>query len=355
MAKKKLKKKKLSHKIAGKPPGFLVYTGNNEEVPFHIDLTELKSDGTLKETQNFDLKQLNISENKFQWINIVGLSDTEKIAEIGKQFNIEPLTLENIVNTNSRPKYDEYNDYIFLMLKMMYFQDENLIVEHISFLLKENIVFTFQELPTDVFLGVRDRLKDVNSRMRSRGADYLFYALIDELVDKYFIVFENISDNIEKLEDIIFEDSGDNSIRTIQELKKDVFLIRKSIFPLRDVVNQLSRTEHQLISNDVKPYLRDIQDHSVQIIETVESYREITMSLVDLHMTFISNRMNNIMKVLTVMSSIFIPLTFIAGIYGMNFKYMPELDYKYSYPILWGVMLLIFIGMLIYFKKKKWF
>lgn len=176
------------------------------------------------------------------------------------------------------------------------------------------------------------------------------------MVDKYFIVFENLSDNIEKIEEVIFEDGDDeSSVRNIQDLKKDVFLIRKAIFPLRDVANQLSRTEHPLITETVKPYLRDIQDHSVQIIETVESYREITMSLVDLHMTFISNKMNNIMKVLTIMSTIFIPLTFIAGIYGMNFEYMPELKYKYAYPILIVVMFFIFLIMLYYFKRKKWF
>lgn len=354
MAKKRTKRKKLSRNIAGKPPGYLVYTGTNDDVPFHADLIELTNDNKLIETPNIEVKKSN-TQAKFQWLNIVGLNNIEKIEEVGKVYDIQPLTLENVLNTTSRPKFEENNDYIFVVLKMMYYQDENLVAEHVGFILKENLVITFQEVPADVFNGVRERLKDEKSRIREREADYLFYALIDELIDKYFIVFENLSDNIEKIEEIIFEDGDDESVRNIQELKKDVFLIRKSIFPLRDVVNQLSRTEHHLITETVKPYLRDIQDHSVQIIETVESYREITMSLVDLHMTFISNKMNNIMKVLTIMSTIFIPLTFIAGIYGMNFEYMPELKYKYAYPILIVVMFFIFLIMLYYFKRKKWF
>lgn len=349
-------KKRIAHKKVGKPPGYLVYTGDrpDEKISFH--LTELKN-GELIENDSISINEIEKHDfgKSFSWLNVKGLADIDNVAKIGKIFNIHPLTIEDIISVYSRPKFEEYDDYIFIVLKMLYYNGEELVSEHVSFILKENCIITFQELEQDVFEGVRFRLREGKGRIRTAGVDYLMYALIDALVDHYFIVFETFGDKIENLEDKILDNPDDSNSIQIQNLKREVYRIRKAVFPLREAISRYERSEHKFLKEDTKPYIRDVHDHSIQIIETVENYRDSTMSLMDLYMSSISNKMNNVMKVLTVISTIFIPLTFLAGIYGMNFDNIPELHYENAYFILWGVMLTLFVIMLIYFKKKKWF
>lgn len=348
-------KKKFAHKKLGKPPGFLVYTGDNQDLKINFEFMQIDGENLVEEKKlNFDqVKKIDFSKG-VSWLNVEGLSNVEMIAELGKFFNIHSLSLEDAVNINSRPKFEEYDDYVFILLKMMYYEGKDLVIEHVSFVLSEHGIITFQELRQDVFENVRIRLREGKGRIRTEGVNYLLYALIDALVDHYFIVFESFGDKIEDLENEILQDPDEQISIQIQELKKEIYKIRKSVFPMREVISRYERSDHKLMKDETRHYIRDVHDHSIQIIETVENYRDMTMGLMDLYMSSISNKMNNVMKVLTIIATIFIPLTFIAGVYGMNFDVMPELHYKYSYFILWGVMLIIFITMLIAFKKRKW-
>lgn len=351
MAKRKHAKSKLA-----KPPGFLLYTGENIDAKFSLDVIQIDHDNSLLEEKGKTLdyaKRLDLNK-RTTWINTNGLADVDKIGELGKHFNIHPLTLEDIVNVSSRPNFDEYPEYIFIELKMLYYKENKLVAEHVSFLLKQNLLISFQEIPEDVLEPVRERIREGKGRIRTAGVDYLLYALVDAVMDHCFLVFETFGDKIEELENKIFDNPDDDISLEIQGLKREVYKIRKALFPMREVINRLERTENVLIQQETKMFIRDVHNHAIQLIETVENYRDMTMGLMDLYMTSISNKMNNVMKVLTIIATIFIPLTFIAGVYGMNFEYMPELRYKYAYFILWGVMVAMFVLMLILFKRRKW-
>ena len=300
-----------------------------------------------------EIKKLTFSE-QCSWINAEGLANVDTIAQFGNHFNISALSLEDVVNIGARPKFEEFDDYLFIVLKMIYYKEDELQVEHVSFILKENLIISFQEIKEDVFEGVRQRVREGKGRIRTAGVDYLFYALIDALVDHYFIVFETFGDKIEELENEILEKPEERVSLKIQHLKKEIYKIRKAVFPLREVISRFERTDHRFVQESTKPFIRDVHDHSIQIIETTENYRDMTMGLMDLYMSSLSNKMNNVMKVLTIIATIFIPLTFVAGVYGMNFDYMPELHYKYAYPILWIVMIAMFVAMIFVFKKRKW-
>uniref|UniRef100_UPI00351852F4 magnesium/cobalt transporter CorA n=1 Tax=Xanthomarina gelatinilytica TaxID=1137281 RepID=UPI00351852F4 len=261
-----------------------------------------------------------------------------------------------IANTSQRPKIDVYDDYIFVILKMLYYdENENINIEQISLVLGKNYVLSFQEIEGDVFDNVRERLRLANGRIRTHGTDYLLYALIDAIVDHYYIVSETMGNKIEDLEEILFngELKEDLSIQVLY-LKKEVLKIRRAIFPIREIISRIEKNEHVLINPNSLQYYRDIYDHVIQLSDSIDIYREMVWSLMDMYMTSISNKMNEVMKVLTIIATIFIPLTFIAGIYGMNFDHMPELHFRYGYVILWGIMIVIFLGMLYYFKRKKW-
>ena len=269
---------------------------------------------------------------------------------------MHPLVLEDIVNTSQRPKIDDYNDYIFLVAQMMYYDaDEQIVNEQISFILGKNYVLTFQEAEGDVFDMLRDRIRNGKGRVRQHGSDYLLYALIDSIVDHYYAIIETMGNKVEELEDQLFEGIREEEITNeIQTLKREILKIRRAIFPLREIINRIEKSESSLIEEKTQRYFSDVYDHVIQISETIEIYREMIWSLMDMYMTNISNKMNEVMKVLTIIATIFIPLTFIAGIYGMNFEYIPELQLKNGYFYIWGLMILIFIGMLYYFKRKKW-
>lgn len=358
MAKRKryFLKRPKSTKALHQAPGTVTYVGRKEKETF-LEVIDYNADNFERFTSKNPADAFKFEEeDKVTWINLDGLSNTQEIEKVGEYYELHPLIIEDIVNTNQRPKIDEYKDYYFIVAKMLYFQDDGRLEnEHISFVLGRNYVLSFQEAGGDVFDGVRERLEKAKGRIRSRGADYLVFALLDAIVDNYFEVVEEISDRIENLEEQLFKSQpNDDTTFEIQELKRTMLRIRRAVFPLREVVSRMEKLNSGLIQEQTINYIRDLYDHLNQVTENIEIYREMTWGLMDMYLTTISNKMNEVMKVLTIMASIFIPLTFLAGIYGMNFKYMPELDWKYSYPILLLIMLFILMGMLYYFKRKRW-
>lgn len=350
--------RKISTKATiGQAPGTAIYVGLKTEADLSIEIIDFtKEDIHEEKFHEIENSFKYLDTSSVSWVNINGLRHTEEIRKIGAHCELHPLIIEDIVNTNQRPKVDEYDNYFYVVLKMLYFdKQEELIVEHISFVLGKNYVISFQEADGDVFDALRDRIRKGKGRVRQLGPDYLLYALMDAVVDHYFGLAEILSGKIELMEDQLFESSTPENITIkIQNLKREVLKIKRAVLPLREVVNRLEKSEHKLISERTNLYLRDLYDHIIQVSESVEIYRDMIWSLMDIYMSVISNRMNQVMKVLTIIATIFIPLTFLAGIYGMNFKYMPELDLRYSYFVLLGVMVVLFLGMLYYFKHKDW-
>lgn len=357
MAKTKKKHTKVQNKKVGQAPGSMIYTGKKNEQKLFIESFNYN-----KETYQ-EKELLNVEEafgykisSPVSWLNINGLNHVEQIEKIGVHYDIHPLVLEDVVNTAQRPKIDEYEDYLFIVLKMLYYDDtEKLVSEQVSFILGKNYVITLQESEGDVFDNVRARIRHGKGRIRTMESDYLLYALIDAIVDNYFVVIETLGNKIEDLESDVFDGiQEDNITKQIQDLKREILRVRRAIFPLREVISRIERHESPLINAKTTAFFRDIYDHIIQVTENIDIYREMVWSLMDMYMTTISNKMNEVMKVLTIMASIFIPLTFFAGIYGMNFDYIPELKFKYSYFILWGIFIIIVVGMVMYFRRKKW-
>ncbi len=352
-----LSKRPKSTKALHQAPGTVTYVGRKEQVETLLEVIDYNAETYERFTSKTPEDAFKFEEeDRTTWINIDGLSNTAEIEKIGKYYDLHPLIIEDIVNTNQRPKIDEYSDYFFIVAKMLYYrEDGRLENEHISMVLGKNYVLTFQEAGGDVFEGVRERLSKAKGRIRSRGADYLVFALLDAIVDNYFVVVEEMSDKIEAMEERLFDPQPNDDITLeIQELKRTMLRLRRAVNPLREVVSRLEKMDHELVQEQTINYFKDLYDHMLQVSENIEIYREMTWGLMDMYMTSISNKMNEVMKVLTIMASIFIPLTFLAGIYGMNFDYMPELQYRFSYPILLIIMSVLIIGMLIYFRRKRW-
>jgi magnesium transporter len=290
------------------------------------------------------------------WINVNGLHDTGIINRIGEHFGIHPLVLEDILDTDKRPELDDYVDYIFIILKMILVDKESgrIDADQVSMLLCRNTVISFQEGEGDVFENIRERIRTGKGRIRGTGADYLFYALTDAVVDNYFIALEEIGELIENIEDELLENPSGETLRDIYELKRELVLLRKYTFPLRELVHKFQISESPLIDANTKLYIRDLYDHAMQIMDTTDSYRDMISGMLETYLSLASNRMNEVMKVLTVMATIFIPLTFIAGVYGMNFENMPELHHHLGYPGVILLMLIVGLGMVYYFRRRKW-
>ncbi|UCG51039.1 MAG: magnesium/cobalt transporter CorA [Candidatus Latescibacterota bacterium] len=290
------------------------------------------------------------------WINIDGLHDTNVLAKIGEQYGLHPLVMEDVMNTNQRPKVEDYQDYLFVIMRMLFYDPEKKHVtsEQVSFILGRHYVLSFQERYGDVFEPVRERIRSTGRRIRKQGPDYLLYALIDAVVDNYFVILENFGEQIESLESDLIDRATPESLQMIHELKRETIFLRKSIWPLREAVSALERGESSLIKKGTRVFLRDVYDHTVQVIDVVESFRDMVSGMQDLYLSSMSNRMNEVMKVLTIIATIFVPLTFVAGIYGMNFDFMPELRWKWSYVFFWLVIAAICGAMLTYFKRKRW-
>jgi magnesium transporter len=348
--------RKASNKV-GLPPGSLVHVGERKTEQVKITLMDYdETTFTEKEVENIEECFPFKETPTVTWINIDGLHDVEIVERLGKHFNIHPLIQEDILHTGQRPKMEDLDEYILIILQMLYYDNEEdtVVSEQISIILGSNFVISFQEVSGDVFNSLRDRIRNGKGRVRRMGADYLAYALIDSIVDHYFILLEKFGERIETLEEELAKDPQPETLQAIHNLKQEIIFLRKSVWPLREIISGLERVESSLIHDDISMYLRDVYDHTIQVIDSVETYQDILSGMLDLYLSSVSNKMNEVMKVLTIFASIFIPLTFIAGIYGMNFKFMPELEWRWSYPALWIVMASVATFLILYFKRKKW-
>lgn len=288
------------------------------------------------------------------WINVDGMENADVINRLAEIYHIHPLTVEDIRDTNQRPKIEEFDDYIFITFKAVNRASENNF-EQISIALMQDTLISFQEVPGDSFDPIRRRILDNAGRIRKMGADYLAYAVIDSMVDEYALLLDDTSTEIETLEERALDVNDDTFMPDLQKLKCSLIQIRKIALPLRESLNILQHIETPLVKRSTRPFFKDIHDNVIQTMESIEGYRELLAGVMEIHLATMSNRMNKVMNVLTVISTIFIPLTFIAGVYGMNFKFMPELEMKYAYFIVWGIMIIIAVGMIIFFKRRKWF
>jgi magnesium transporter len=292
------------------------------------------------------------------WINVDGLEDQAVITKIAEQFGIHPLTVEDILDTEQRPKAEEFDDYVFMTFKAVHRKTPEegggYVFEQISLVLKENTVLTFQEIPGDSFDSIRRRILNNGGRIRKMGADYLAYVIMDAVVDNYFLVLDELGGNTEDFEDRAVDERDEDFIQDLQKLKQKLLRVRRVVWPLRESLSLILHMKSEIIGDDMTPFFKDIHDAVIQAAETVETYRELIAGVMEIRLSMVSNRMNNVMKVLTIISTIFIPLTFIVGVYGMNFRFMPELEMPYAYPVTWGIMILIVAGMLIVFKKRRW-
>jgi len=342
---------------AGMPPGSLVHVGEKkiEEVRITvIDYDQTKYEefeaGNIEDC--FPFKE----SPTVTWINIDGLHEVNIIENIGKHFGLHSLILEDILHTGQRPKLENLEEYIFIVLKMFYYtiEEQDVEAEQVSIVLGPNYVISFQEREGDTFNSVRDRIRNSRGRIKRMGADFLAYALIDSIVDNYFYILEQYGERIEALEEELTTNPSIETLNTIHSLKKEIVLLRRSIWPLREVISKLEREEFTLIGDAIQVFVRDLYDHTIQVIDSVDTLQEILSGLQDLYLSSVSNKMNEVMKVLTIFAAIFIPLTFMAGIYGMNFEYMPELKIPWAYPALWLAMTIVAVGLLVLFRRKKW-
>jgi magnesium transporter len=348
--------KRASNKV-GLPPGSLVHIG--EKRTEEVTITIIDYD----ETQ-FEEKRVDTIEQCFPfkdtptvtWINIDGIHEVEIIEKIGKHFDIHPLVLEDILNTGQQPKMEDLEQYVFVILKMLLYDEgtKEIKPEQVSLILGPNFVITFQEREGDVFNPIRERIRKAKGRIRKMKADYLAYSLIDTIVDHYFVVLEKLGEWIEGLEEELVTNPTPETLQMIHTLKRELIFLRRSVWPLREAVISLERGESSLIHESTNIYLRDVYDHTIQVIDTIETFRDMVSGMLDVYLSSVSNRMNEVMKVLTIIATIFIPLTFVAGIYGMNFKYIPELEWHWGYAASLILMGIIAFVMVLYFRNKRW-
>lgn len=343
---------------SGLPPGSLVHIGEAHHKQSIVSAVQynavtLNQYDTISLTEITTLKQ----QDLITWINVDGLSDTAVIEHIGLEFAIHPLILEDILSTHQRPKLEEYDDYLYLVLKGISVDSDTEFkprYEQVSILLLDNFIITFKERSDNVFNPIYNRLKNQKGRLRQFGPDYLSYVILDTIVDEYFVVIDKLDDMIVPLEDRLLTDPANETLQTIQHVRRELITIKRNVSPLRELLTSIQRSDTALIKDYSLRYFDDVLDHVLRVSDSLESYRERLASMQDIYLSSISNKMNETMKVLTIFASIFIPQTFIVGIYGMNFEYMPELKLPWAYPVLWGVLITTSIGLLIYFKKKKW-
>jgi magnesium transporter len=348
--------KRRSQKV-GLPPGTLIYTGGRPGKDVEISVACYNGQD-YKETRHRSLRECHLAPDASHlcWINLNGIHQVSNLENLGECYHLHPLVMEDILNPEQRPKVEDYGDYLFIILKMLHLKGtpEGLFTEQVSIILGENFVISLQEDDQDIFEPVRQRLKLGKGRLRGEGADYLAYTLLDLVVDHYFVILERLGEIIEELEDELVGDPTPATLNRIHRLKRDMIVLRKSVWPLREVVSQLERRESPLVKESTNLYLKDLYDHVIQVIDNIETFRDILAGMLDIYLSSLSNRLNEVMKVLTMIATIFIPLTFIAGVYGMNFKHMPELDWTWGYYSTLAVMALVSVGMILYFRKKGW-
>jgi magnesium transporter len=350
-------KRSRKSKTAGLPPGTLVHTGPHKTLQSKVTLIDYDEQGIRQEIlTNLDRCVALKALPSVTWINVDGVHDIALLEQLGTCFDLHPLVMEDILHTEQRPKIEDYGNYIYIVLKMLRFNDESHDIEseQVSLVLGENFVLSFQEKEGDVFNAVRERIKSGKGQIRKSGPDYLVYTLMDSIVDHYFLAMEKLGDYVELLEEKIVNDPSPSTLQELHNLRRQAIFLRKAVWPLREVLSMLEREASPLFKKEMAIYLRDLYDHTIRVIDSVETYRDLITGMLDIYMSSINNRINQVMKVLTVITTIFMPLTLISGIYGMNFKHMPELEWHWAYPAVLLAMLGIAVSMLVLFRWKKW-
>jgi len=343
---------------SGLPAGSLIHIGEKKVEKIKIRLIDYGPE----EYEEQDIDNIEQcfpykDDHTITWINIDGIHDTMILEKLGDCFGFHPLILEDILNTQQRPKIEDFNDYIYFVLKMIEYNTKTNAVslEQVSIILGKHYVISLQEKPLEIYEPIRNRIKKDKSKIRNAGSDYLAYLLIDSIIDSYFSVLEKIGERIEHVENKLVSNPTQKTLKTIYDLKRNMLYMRKSTWPLREIISRLERGEISLINDSTRIYIRDIYDHIIQVIDTIETFRDMLSGMLDIYLSSMSHRLNEVMKILTIISTIFIPITFIASIYGMNFRFMPEINWKWGYLAVWAIILFIIIYMVIYFKRKKWF
>lgn len=348
----------------GLPPGSIVHVGDVRADDATIEVIDYNAE-RVNSANIDDVETLYSYLDSFEtntWVRFSGLHETGQISEIGSKLEIHPLVMEDIVNTSQRPKVEAYDDYLYIVIKHLKRSDEDggIVSNQISLILSKACVLSFHEEKEPVFDSIKPRIDVPNGRFRKYGSDYLCYALIDLVVDNYFSILEDFNDEVIQIEDSLMANTETTNYDNLHQLRRKLILMRRHMNPMREVVQGLIREDNELISDGIKLYMRDVNDHLMRVIESLEHTLDISASLMETHMTQINIRSGEVMKVLTIIATIFIPLTFVAGIYGMNFNpegspyNMPELDWYYGYPISLGFMFVLTLGMLFYFRRKKW-
>jgi len=342
----------------GLPPGTLLPTGERRVQQTTLTLIEYTGERfTERVLPDAEACSGLNTASAVHWLNVEGLHDVDVIQRVGDLFGLHPLVLEDIVTTGQRPRMEDYGDYIYIVVKMLYRNaaDRQIVSEQVSLILGPFGVLTFQEVEGDVFDPIRERIRAAKGRVRSAGADYLAYRLLDAIIDNYFIILEDVNDRVESIQDQVANTPDPAIIHAIHQLKRDIIVLRKALWPVREVVGGLQKCESDLVAQPTEIFLRDAYEHTIQVIDTIETMRDSLASALDIYLSSMSNRMNEIMRVLTVMSTLFIPLTFIVGVYGMNFRHMPELEWRFGYAGVWLVMAATILGMLAFFRRQRWF
>lgn len=351
------RQKKKRSKKAGLPPGSLVYIGEREAEEVKITLFEY-GESYFAESAAVNLED-GLSpkgESTVRWIKVDGIHNVEVLEKLGECFDLHPLTLEDILNTDQRPKMEDFDHYLYIVMKMLRCDEKEngILAEQVSMIVGSGLVVSFHESEADIFHPFIERLRNGKGRMRRMGADYLVYGLLDVVVDNYFLLLERMGESIESLEEVIAADPSPETLHSIHRLRREMALLRRSVWPLGEAVNNIVLGDSQLIGEPSKLYFKDVYDHIIHATDTIETFREMLTEMFNIYLSSVSNRLNEVMKVLTIIATIFMPLTFIAGIYGMNFEHMPELRWPWGYPLILLFMLSIAISMLVYFRKKRW-
>ncbi|WP_170110510.1 magnesium/cobalt transporter CorA [Flavilitoribacter nigricans] len=340
----------------GLPPGSLIFTGEKKTEDTHLKLIQYNE--SIYNAQRFSnaMPDIGLDPSYVTWLDVRGLHDVVLIEEVGRFFKIHPLALEDVLDTSQRPKFDEYDNGIFLIIRSLDFDESELEIEteQVGIFVGEHFAVSFQERAEDLFAPIELRLAGSSGKIRKRGSDYLAYALIDNMVDNYLVTLEKIEKQVDNLEEVIMANPESRTKGRIHELRLATLTMRKAVYPLREAINRFTDSDHKVKSEETDIFLRDLYDHTIQVMDMIETYRDMINGLYDLYLSEISFKMNNVMQVLTIISTIFIPLSFLAGVYGMNFQHMPELQYKYGYFVLWAIMITVAGGLMVFFRKKKW-
>lgn len=352
-----LSRRKKQRKKAGLAPGTISYVGDLRDFEVFADMMEYCAE-TFDEKNNISIKSIprSTGNEDIRWINITGIHETAVLETIGKTFELHNLVMEDIAHANQRPKLDEFDAYAYIVVQMVRYDDEffQVSTEQLSIIVQGHTIITFQEQPGDLFEEIRERLRKNIGKGRRSGVEYLIYSILDTIVDNYFVVLEKMGDHLDEIEVKLLGEAKSNDVKELHGIKRELIYLRKSVWPMREVINSLGKSELIQKNQITEIYLRDVYDHCIRAIDTLETYREMSSSLMDMYLSSLSNKMNTVMKTLTIISTIFIPLTFIVGVYGMNFKYMPELEIKHAYEIVWGVMIILTLIMIRYFRRKGW-